>query len=50
MEEDLEKYLLELEEEGEKLISIRKQLLRLLELIEFALFCTAILNRTINLN
>ncbi len=50
MEQDLIKYLVELEDEGEKLISIGKQLLELIGLSEFALFCTAILNRTINLN
>lgn len=50
MEKDLTKYLVELEDEGEKLISLGKQLLELIGLSEFALFCIAILNRTINLN
>ena len=50
MEEELEKYLVKLEDEGKKLISIGKQLLKLTGMTEFSLFCTAILNRTINLN
>jgi hypothetical protein len=50
MEDELEKYLVELEDEGDKLISIGKQLLENIGMTEFSLFCTSILNRTINLN
>ena len=50
MEHELEQYLIKLEEEGDELISAGKQLLELIGMTEFSLFCTAILNRTINLN
>ena len=50
MNDKLEQYLLELEGEGDKLITIGKQLLENIGITEFSLFCTAILNRTINLN
>ncbi|SFF81900.1 hypothetical protein [Sunxiuqinia elliptica] len=50
MKDELEQYLIELENEGDKLISIGKQLLENIGMTEFSLFCTAILNRTINLN
>lgn len=50
MEEKLKKYLAELENEGVKLISTGKQLIELIGMTEFSLFCIAILNRTINLN
>lgn len=50
MKDELEQHLLVLEDEGDKLISIGKQLLENIGMNEFSLFCTAILNRTINLN
>jgi len=50
MEHELKQYLIKLDEEGNELISAGKQLLELIGMTEFSLFCTAILNRTINLN
>jgi hypothetical protein len=50
MSGELEKYLLDLEKENDNLIHVGKALLETLGMTEFTLFCTAILNRTINMN
>lgn len=50
MSNELKKYLLELEKESDDLIHIGKTLLETLGMTEFTLFCTAILNRTVNMN
>ena len=50
MNEKLQKHLTDLDNEGDELISTGKNLLENFGMSEFTLFCTAILNRTINLN
>jgi hypothetical protein len=50
MENELEKYLSELDAEGDQLIQVGKLLLINFGITEFTIFCVSILNRTINLN
>lgn len=50
MENELKKYLDELDAEGDQLIQVGKILLENIGMTEFTIFCMAILNRTINLN
>ncbi|SDY10252.1 hypothetical protein SAMN05444411_1257 [Lutibacter oricola] len=50
MKENLEDLLNELNNEGDELIKSGKELLETLMTTEYSIFCTSILNRTINLN
>ncbi len=50
MENELKKYLSELDAEGDQLIQVGKILLENFGMTEFTIFCMAILNRTLNLN
>lgn len=50
MKENLEDLLNVLNDEGDELINSGKNLLETISTTEFSIFCTSILNRTINLN
>ena len=50
MKKELENQLTELKHKDDELISVGRELLESFGITEFTLFCTAILNRTINLN
>jgi hypothetical protein len=50
MNDELAKRLIDLDKENDNLIQIGKTLIEALGMTEFTLFCTAILNRTVNMN